>query len=211
MKRMSGALLAVVVMAGMIGCSTRQIVQKVRVPPRIDLKQHEVIGVVEFASTSGGELGPLVTRRFTESARRDQGLVRVVALPPDAEALSSVGREQWGPEAYRALGRKNGVRTIIAGKLTVSDVRPNIRISPGLRSGKVTAQVDATLEVQMIETASGASVWSRSASATRNVGQVSVFRGRSFEFDADDPETAYGDLVNVLVDAVTRDFHASWE
>lgn len=74
----------------------------------------------------------------------------------------------------------------------------------------MSAQVDATLAVQLIETATGASLWNTSASGTREVGQVSVFSGGMFGFDADDPDRAYGALVNALAVEATRDFQVSW-
>ena len=214
MKRMSGAVMAVFPLAAILGCASPQrvpTVQAVRVPPRIDLKQHEMIGIMEFSSTSGGRLGSLATRRFTESARRDQGLVRIMEVQPETGAARSTGPNRWDPEAFKALGRKDGVKTILAGELPVSAVRPTSQVSALLRSGQASAQVDATLEVRMIETSTGASIWSRSGSATRTVGNVSVFGGKDFAFDADDPERAYGDLVDILVEQVTRDFRATWE
>ncbi len=72
------------------------------------------------------------------------------------------------------------------------------------------ADVDASLTVQMIEAATGASIWSRSATVTMRVGAVSVLGGRDVIFDADDPERAYGALVNALVERVTQDFRVSW-
>ena len=201
-KIVSAALLMTVA----LGCSGRQPVrQSVRVPPRIDLTQHEMIGIVEFKTTAKGELGPLVTRRFTEAARQDQGLVRIVGFGPEILVGGS------SPNALKALGRKHGVRTIVLGELTVSGIRPDLRLSSGLRSGSLSAKVDATLEVQLIETATGASIWSSSARATQSVGHISVFRGGDFAFDADDPERAYGGLVDTLVAHVTRDFRAIWQ
>jgi hypothetical protein len=184
-------------------------VQPVWVPPRIDLKPHELIGIVEFSTTSKGHLGPMATRRFTESARRDQGLVRIVDLRPAAGAARS-GGSRMAPEAYRALGREHGVKTIVTGHLTISSVKPGIQMSALLRSGHVSAQVDATLDVQLIETETGASLWNATGSATRTLGNVGVF-GKEIAFDAADPEHAYGDLVDALDEQVTRDFHASWE
>jgi len=214
MRAISKALMAVVALATMLGCAGSQkapAVQPVWVAPRIDLKQHEMIGIVEFSSTSRGQLGPLATRRFTESARRDQGLVRIVEVRPGTEVARSGAPNRWTPEMYRALGRENGVETIVTGQLKVSSIRPSIQVSALLRSGHVSAQVDATLEVQMIETATGASIWNGSGSATRTLGNVGVFGGKEFAFDADDPERAYGDLVGALVEQVTRDFHATWD
>jgi hypothetical protein len=214
MKRMAGVLMAVVALAMLQGCAGGQrapVVQPVWVAPRIDLKQHEMIGIVEFTSNSKGKLGPMATRRFTESARRDQGVVRIVDVRPGAEVARSGGQIRWTPEMYKTVGRENNAQTLLIGQLKISSVKPGIQVSSLLRSGNVSAQVDATLEVQMIETATGASIWNGSGSATRTLGNVGVFGGKEFAFDADDPERAYGDLVDALVEQATRDFHGSWE
>ncbi|MGH7341420.1 MAG: hypothetical protein ACREKH_13100 [Candidatus Rokuibacteriota bacterium] len=209
MKRMVVLVMGGLMLLGTASCNRRP-VQTVMVPPLIDLKSHEIIGIVEFASTSRGKLGPLVTSRFTEWARRDQGLVRIVDVGSQDQALRSVGRDRWDAEAVRALGQKHGVQTILTGELTISNVRPDVRVSASLRSGEVSAMVDATLAVQMFESASGASIWSSSGRATQGVGHISVFGGKGFAFDAKNPEEAYGGLVDTLVDQVTSDFRASW-
>ncbi len=211
MRRLPFSMMAALLLAGLSGCAARQPVQTVMVPPRIDLRQHELIGVVEFGSTSRGKLGPLATGKFTEWARRDQGLVRIVALGSKNEALRSTGRDRWDPETFRVLGRKHGLKTILVGELKVSDVRPDIRIAASIRSGQVSGQVDANLSVELIEASTGASLWSASAAGTKSVGHISVLSGRSFSFDADDPERAYGGLVDGLAEQVSRDFRATWE
>ena len=183
---------------------------RVMIPPRIDLTEYQIVGVLEFASASEGELGPYVTRRFMEVARQDQGIVRMTDLGSEAEALEEVGRPRLDPAALKALGERHNVRTLITGTLEVSDVRPVIRIAPGLVSSSVAADVDATLAVQMVEATTGASLWSSSARATRRVGHVRILGGREFAFDAADPDGAYADLVEALVHQVTRDFRASW-
>ena len=62
----------------------------------------------------------------------------------------------------------------------------------------------------MVETDTGASLWSRSARAVQRVGGVELFADKSFAFDADDPEDAYGQLADSLVAAVTHDFQCHW-
>ncbi len=211
MKRTTMLAIVLSVM-GVMGCASHhETVQSVQIPPRIDLKEHELIGVVEFASSSKGKLGPLATSRFIEMARRDQGLVRIVQLGTEAEALRSVLRDRLDAEALRVLGEKHGVRTIFTGKVTVSDIKPSVQLMTSLRGGHVSAQVNATLAVQLIETSTGASLWSSSAQGAREVGQISVSSGRNFSFDSDDPEQAYGDLVNALASQTTRDFQVTWE
>ena len=205
MRLVSLGILFVTVAVGS-GCGS-----KVMVPPRIDLQQHEILAIIEFASSEEGELGPLATKRFMEAARRDQGLVRIVEIGPEAEALRRAGADRLDQDAFRALGSEYGVNTIFTGELVVSDVRPDVRVTPDLRDVGLAAEVDATLAVQMTETVTGASLWNNSADVTMRVGQVRVFGGRQVVFDADDPERAYGELISALVGAVTRDFRVTWE
>jgi hypothetical protein len=200
------AVLALSVLTG--GCAARS--APVMVPPQIDLLPHETIGVIQFGSSSRGELGPLATRRFSEAARRDQGLIRIVDLGTLDAALRSIRRDRLDAEAVVALGRKHEVKTIVTGDLAVSSVRPDLRIASALRSGSLSAEVDATLAVQMLETTSGASLWNRSARATNSVASVRVRGGKDFAFDASDPEEAYGGLVDDLVEQVARPFQVSW-
>ncbi len=195
-----------VLLAAVLGCGP-----KVMVPPKIDLREHEVVGIVEFRSSSEGELGPYATRKFMERAREDQGMVRIVELGSEAEVLKVVGADRLDQATFKALGDKHKVATIITGELTVSDVRPEITITPGLGYMSFAAEVDAALSARMVETATGASIWSGSASDTKRVGHVSVFGGEAFAFDAEDPEKAYGKLVDALVEKATEDFRVTWE
>ena len=198
--------LAAALMFTVFGCAPR-----VMVPPKIDLKQHEVIGIIEFSSSEEGELGRYATREFMEAARRDQGMVRIVELGSEAEALRTVGHERLTQAAFRALGETHEVSTIITGELIVSDVRPDITITPGFGYVSVGAEVDARLTAQMVETAGGASIWSSSATTTEKVGHVSVFGGKNVAFDAENPDEAYGKLIDALVESVTQDFRVTWK
>jgi len=184
---------------------------KVMVPPRIDLRQHEVFGLIEFSCSSEGGLGSLATMKFIEAARGDQGMVRIVGLGSENEILKTFDHDRLNYAAFKALGEEHDVKTIITGELIVSNVKPDIKITPGFGYLSFSAEVDATLTVQMVETSTGASIWSSSASDTKKVSNISIFGGKNFAFDADDPEKAYGKLVNSLVDEVTRDFRVTWE
>jgi hypothetical protein len=201
MKQATGLIIIIIgLVLAIPGCGPKY--ETVTYPPRIDLSRHELIGVIEFQSSEEGELGPLATRRFTESARRDQGLVRVIWLDSEDERPDA--------KRIRELGREHGLRTIVVGKLTVSDVRPRVSISRSLSSGSLSASVEATLAVEMIETSTGASLWNASGDARRTLGNLSVFGDQSISFDAEDPESAYGLLIDALVSQVTRDFHNTW-
>ena len=205
MRRASIPLVLAFPIAAALGCGT-----KVMVPPRIDLADHEIMGIIEFSSSKEGELGPLATNRFMEEVRVDQGIVRIVELGTEDEILAAIGRERLNQDAYKLIGQQRNVKTIFAGELVVSDIRPAISITTDLSNIGAAADVDATLTVQMVETATGASIWSRSASVTKRVGQVGLVGG-DFTFDADDPERAYGELIDALVWLVTEDFKVTWE
>jgi hypothetical protein len=192
-------------------CASNPPARRVWVAPRIDLKQYEIIGMVGFSSNSKGKLAELATRRFEEQARRDQDMVRMVEVGSQQQALASAGQGSWSPESCKAIARQHNARTLFRGTLTLRNVHPSVQLSSLFRSGTVTASVEANLDVEMIEAETGASIWSRSSSATRNLGQVSVFGGKEYSFDAADPQQAYGDLVDSLVADVARDFQGSWQ
>ena len=185
--------------------------ETVQIPPRIDLQQHEMIGLIEFDSKEQSELASLASKRFVDLARRDQGLVRMIDLGTVEDAKRSAGVQGWNPETFQAIGREMNVQTLLIGELKISDAKPHVNIGAALRSGSVNAEIDVVLEVQLIETATGASLWSRTAQARTSVGYLSVGKGRAPVINVEDPERAYGDLVDGLVAQVTRDFHVSWE
>jgi hypothetical protein len=184
--------------------------RKVMVPPRIDLTQHEIVGMIQFESENKGNLASYTTRKYTEAIRRDQEMIRIVDLGTAAEVLKQVGHDKLGKAAFQAIGEEYDVATVFTGELLVSEVRPNISIAMIFGGMSVSADVDATLDVQMVETETGASLWSTSVTKTREIGHVSIWEGGIFVFDAEDPERAYGKLVNALVEDASRDFRVTW-
>lgn len=205
MKRKSWSVVAALLIFAAQGCT-----QRVLVPPRIDLREHEVIGVIEFDCSGHGELGPFLTQQFVDAIRRDQALFRIVMLGDQAEVLAGVGQTQLDQNAFKEIGRKHQVKTVFTGNVVVSDVKPSVALGQSLTYVGVSADVDATLTAQMVETDTGASLWSRSARDVQRIGGVQVFGNKGFTFDADDPENAYGRLADSLVHAVTYDFRSRW-
>lgn len=209
MTRAFGTVAMIMVSVVVCGCGPGR--TRVMVPPRIDLKAHEVVGVVEFNCFNEDALGPFATGRFIEAMRRDQGLVRVVRLGTESELLAAVDQSQLDAAAFKALGEKYGVQTIITGDLVVSEMRPNISVGGSLTRIGVSADVHATLAVQMVEAASGASLWNRSADATQRLGGASFSTNKDVSLDLGDPDSAYSRLVDNLVYTVTPEFRATWE
>jgi hypothetical protein len=210
MAQRLGVVAAAILISVVSGCGHTTTVM---VPPRIDLKQHEVVGVIDFlcsAENDEGELAQLVTSRFIEAARRDQGLVRMIRLGTEEEALASVGQSRLDAAAFKMLGEQHGVATIVTGEFTLSSLQPSVNLLQSLTSVGIRADVQATLAVQMVEAATGASLWSESAGATRQVGGVSFSRHKQVVLNVSDPEKIYGSLVNDLTWAVTPDFRPTW-
>ena len=156
--------------------------KRVMVPPRIDLSDYEMIGIMEFTCNQKGKLADLTTRRFMEAAREDQSVIRIVQLGTEKDVLNKIGERKLTQSTYKKIGESYKVATIIVGKIDISDVRPDIKISPGLFVMDFSADVDATLDVQMVEAATGAALWNRSSEATERIWRGWVFFGLKIFF-----------------------------
>lgn len=169
------------------------------VEPRVALQPHVRIGLVTF-STEGarGALAPLATQRFMAAMLEAQPGIEVLELgtlpgPVDAAAA-------------RRLGEAHGIRSVVAGHLVVSDLKPRVSVLGGLRA---SVEADLALTVRMFSAESGATLWSRNAQLRETMGSVSIVNGEAV-LGAQDPEEAYGDLVGHLVWEVTHDFRSTW-
>lgn len=181
---------------GVQGCRSRP---QVLVPAPVDLQPHARIGLVTFSAQGArGALAPLATQRF---------LSAMLAAQPGIEVLE-LG-ELPGPidaAAARRLGEEHGLRSVVAGQLEVSDLKPRVSILGGLRA---SAEANVGLTVRMFATGSGATVWTREARVRETIANVSVVDGQAV-LGAQDPDEAYGELVDVLVWEVTQDFRSRW-
>jgi len=183
---------------------------RIYVPPAIDLKPHEVIGLIEFKSDTKGDLTEYVTQKFMESITEDQDELRIVELGDEATVLAATNQTALGPDAYGAIADKYHVNTVFTGELRVSDVRPSLSIGPGFSFASFEAKVSANLVARLVQTATGVTLWSNSGKAEHTVGGVTK-AGSYFSFSAEDPEEAYGDLAHGLCYKVTRDFRHTWK
>jgi hypothetical protein len=204
MKSTAKLFVIVALVALAAGCCKR-----VMIPPAVDLKPYELIGLIEFGSGAKGNLAGYVTRKFMENITEDQKMLQVVELGPENEVLGAVQRPRLDADALKAIAEKYKVRTIITGDLVISDVRPKIHFAPGFHYVGVSADVEASLTAKMLNPENGATIWSGSARQKREVGNVSFNEGH-FWFDAKDPESAYGGLTDALVRETTQDFRHTW-
>lgn len=187
------------------GCSSKRVLM----PPREDLTQYHRVGLVVFTiENAKGSLHELATERFLNDVLGGQDGVEVLELGNAEELLAEVGEAELGARAAQRIGDAYGIPAVFFGHLNVSDVKPRGQIV-GLTLPHVEANVTVDMRVRLLSTESGGTVWSNSARATETVGQVG-FDGRMPYFSAEDPNEAYGRLVDYLVYEVSADFRPYW-
>jgi len=190
------------------GCHHRP---RVYVPPEIDLKDFEPLGIMVFQCNKEGKLDKVVTQKFIEAITEDQKMIQIIEMGTQKEVLKKAGTVKLGPEAMKAIGEKYGVKTIIAGDLDISDIHPRVSILPGVSLIDISADVEAELVARMYNAENGATLWTGSGHDERTIGGISFIKGGHFAFDADDPEAAYGEMAYDLVWHATDDFRGWWK
>ncbi|MBS4015612.1 MAG: hypothetical protein KGZ86_04170 [Candidatus Latescibacteria bacterium] len=178
---------------------------RVMVPPAVNLTDYQVVGIIKFRCSEGGNLDAFVTQKFIEEITRDQKMMQIMELGNEAAVLAEVQKPSLNIDAYKAIGEKYNLKSIIFGDIDISDIQPEITIAPGFSFVGVRGIIEAKLVARMIETENGATVWTGSALDKREIGHIS-FAGGRFMFDAKDPERAYGPLTETLVRNSTKDF-----
>jgi hypothetical protein len=183
---------------------------KILLPPRVDLRPYGTLGMIELSSNAKGNLAQYTSQKILHSLQEAQPGTAVVELGTLQKALGSVGYSELDVEAIKAIGSKYGVGGIITGNLEVEKVKPSIDIASTLKNMSVSAYVEAMLLARLVETKSGATVWSNSAQARENVASVSLLGGDTY-FNAKDPDKAYGQLVRHLVGYICNDFWSHYK
>ena len=205
-RSMSILTLQAVVAIMVAGCAT-----KVQVPPRVELAEWNTIGIVQFGGDADPELVDLATGQFVQMLHAAQPGARILELGHQRGLLSELGHDKLDFEAMRAVGERFHVDAVFTGTLEMSEVKPNVRIGQGFASVRASVNVTGSLATKLLETRSGAVVWSRSAQATANVARVGVPAGGGIpSFRVGDPSDAYAGIVPQLVDRLRYDFYPTW-
>ena len=180
----------------------------VPVPPRVDLRGYNSIGIVEFDSNTERSLSARATRQFQEQIQSAQPGTRFIELGERQALLASLGAKQLDVPTLRKLGQQYGVAAVFLGDIAYSEPRVDLKISDIARmEGGVRAEIRGDLSARRFETASGASVWSSSGWARRQLGAVSVSeQGVSGGMRNANPRE---EMVPTLVYEITHDFRPS--
>jgi hypothetical protein len=188
------------------GCSSTVLVS---VPPRMDLKSYGTLGIVEFGSNSDGAINARATRQFQQQIQAAQPGTPFIELGNREAVLAAVGGRQLDVDALRRIGEKYGVAAIFLGDIAYSEPRTDVKLTDLTKlDGGVRTEIRGDISSRLVETRTGASVWSSSAWARRQIGRLSVSaeHGVSGGVSKSNPRE---EMVPALVYQLTHDFRPS--
>ena len=188
------------------GCSRTVLVP---VPPRMDLNGYGTLGIVEFASNSDRTIDARATRQFQEQIQAAQPGTRFIELGNREAVLAAAGGRQLDAAALRKIGEKYGVAAIFLGEIAYSEPKTDVQLTDLARlEGGVRAEMKADISSRLVETGTGASVWSNSAWVRREIGRLSVSaeHGVSAGMSKSNPRE---EMLPALVFHLTHDFRPS--
>jgi hypothetical protein len=187
------------------GCTSSVLV---RVPPRMDMKAYETTGILDFASNADATINQYATQQFQQQLQAAQPGTRFIELGARESILAAVGAKQLDADAIRKIGQKYGVTAIFHGNITYSEPTTDIRVTDLTRlQGGVKAEIKGDIFGRLVETTTGASIWSSSAWAKRPLGGV-VSRDQGVSVALKNSNPRY-EMVPTLVYHLTNDFRAS--
>lgn len=206
-KRHMHLWILAILMTILFGCANTVVV---RVPPRMELKPYNTIGIVEFAATGQDAPQRDMTQAFMEYLQAGQPGVRIVELGPQDQLLRSMGLKDLDLAAIKAIGEKYNVDAVMTGHLEVSEVKPNIQLT-SLTSVSAQAYVNAAVSTKLRESKTGATAWSSSAHGKWNLANVNASAKGPVNFGMSDRQNKYRKMVNDLARVVTADLRPTFE
>jgi hypothetical protein len=200
------AAITLLSLATLWGCSHTVIVP---VPPRMDLKSYGTLGIVEFASNSDPAINAHATRQFQQHIQAAQPGTPFLDLGNREAVLAAVNGRQLDVDALKKIGEKYGVAAIFLGDITYSEPKTDIKVKDLTKlEGGVRTEVRGDISSRLVDTRTGASVWSSSAWAKRQTSGLSLSadQGVSGGMSNENPRA---EMVPALVYHLTKDFRTT--
>jgi len=169
------AFLLLFLSLGIPGCSGSRYVT-VRVPPEVDLRSYQAVGIIEFGSNADATINRYATQRFQSSVQSAQPGTRLVELGTAESVLAAVGARQLDADAIKKIGTRFGVAAVFDGNIKFSEPKLNVRgiTDLAMAQGGARAEMRGDMFARLVETRTAASVWSNSSWATKQLGGVHV-------------------------------------
>jgi hypothetical protein len=193
----------------LVGCAKPR-PPKSLVPPRVDLARFGTLGMIEFTGPVGDGLGVLASREFLASMQRGQPGTKVVELGNQKRVLATLSRNELDIDAIRAIGEKYGVDALVLGAVQAEKVQPNLSFDSAARFLTAAAELESGLDARIVDTHSGATLWSAATHARAELGRGDVDGAGISSAGGDPPDRARLQLVRELVDGATDDFWPYW-
>jgi hypothetical protein len=170
----------------------------------MDLKSYGTLGIVEFASNSDSTINTYATRQLQAQIQAAQPGTPFLELGSRETVLAAVGANQFDVDTLKKIGHKFGVAAIFVGDIAYSE-KTDVKVTDITKvQGGVRTEVRGDISSRLLETRTGASVWSSSAWAKRQVGRLSVSeQGVSGGMSNSNPRE---EMVPALVKHLTQDF-----
>jgi hypothetical protein len=181
------------------------------VPPRVDLARFGTLGMIEFAGPSADGLGVLASREFLASMQRGQPGTPVVELGSQKRVLAALARSELDVETIRAIGDKYGVDALVLGMVQAEKVQPDFAFDSAAGFLSAAAQLESGLDARIVDTESGATLWSTTTRAKSELGRLDVDGAGISSTSGNAPDDARLRLVRELVDGATDDFWPYWQ
>jgi len=159
---------------GILGCAGSNYIT-VSVPPEVNLRSYETIGIIEFGSNADLAINRYATERFQSSVQSAQTGTRLVELGTAESVLAAIGARQLDADAIKKIGTRFGVAAVFEGNIKFSE--PKVNLGGGITDlatgqGSVRAEMRGDMFARLVETRTAAGVWSNSSWATKQLGGV---------------------------------------
>ena len=89
-------------------------------------------------------------------------------------------------------------------------MRPSFNISRSLTSVNVKASIQGAMVARIVESRSGATLWTDTTQGSQPIAQASVDSSGPFGAGAQDPEIAEDKLIRGMAYRLTDDFRSRW-
>ena len=120
--------------------------------------------------------------------------------------LGAIGATQLDVDAMTQIGKKYGVSAVFLGEIVYSDPKTDVRVNDiTTLDGSIRTEIKGDVSGKLMETQVGASVWSSSAWAKRQLTGVTVSPKRGLRTTIGDSNPRK-DMLPALMFHLTEDF-----
>ncbi len=198
-----------------VACASNKV--RVEIPPRVDLADYGVVGMIAFDAQGTGPttyaMADVATTDFMALVQGAQPGVPIVELGTMTEVLETVKRRRLDPRTVKAIGEHYEVDVVLAGDLSAQEPAPTFSVQ-SLTSVEAAAKLEGVLTARLYDTQNGGTVWTNAARGHQDLARLnlneSITRGVLPGMSGQDLGTAEKRLVRSLVEALSGDFESQW-